>query len=61
MNWANRRIIGMLLCRKAHRRLSYGSLKLDRVHRIRAGYADLGASEGGYNEDQEFFGYRAPI
>jgi methionine sulfoxide reductase catalytic subunit len=24
-------------------------------------YADLGAGEGGYNEDYEFFGYRVPI
>ncbi len=24
-------------------------------------FADLGAGEGGYNEDHEFFGYRAPI
>ena len=24
-------------------------------------YADLGAGEGGYNEDHEFFGYRVPI
>ena len=23
-------------------------------------YADLGAGEGGYNEDHEFFGYRVP-
>ncbi len=25
------------------------------------GYADLGAGEGGYNEDHEFYGYRVPI
>ena len=24
-------------------------------------YADLGAGEGGYNEDHEFYGYRVPI
>ena len=24
-------------------------------------YADLGAGQGGYNEDHEFYGYRAPI
>jgi DMSO/TMAO reductase YedYZ molybdopterin-dependent catalytic subunit len=24
-------------------------------------YADLGAGEGGYNEDHEFFGHRVPI
>jgi DMSO/TMAO reductase YedYZ molybdopterin-dependent catalytic subunit len=24
-------------------------------------FADLGAGEGGYNEDHEFFGYRMPI
>jgi hypothetical protein len=24
-------------------------------------YADLGAGEGGYNEDHDFFGYRVPI
>ena len=26
-----------------------------------ADFADLGAGEGGYNEDHEFFGYRMPI
>ena len=26
-----------------------------------ASYADLGAGEGGYNEDHEFYGYRVPI
>jgi sulfoxide reductase catalytic subunit YedY len=26
-----------------------------------ADYADLGAGEGGYNEDHEFYGYRTPI
>lgn len=25
------------------------------------GYADLGAGQGGYNEDHEFYGYRTPI
>ena len=24
-------------------------------------FADIGASEGGYNEDHEFYGYRVPI
>ena len=24
-------------------------------------YADLGAGEGSYNEDHEFYGYRVPI
>jgi DMSO/TMAO reductase YedYZ molybdopterin-dependent catalytic subunit len=24
-------------------------------------FADLGGGEGGYNEDHEFYGYRAPI
>jgi sulfoxide reductase catalytic subunit YedY len=24
-------------------------------------YADLGAGQGGYNEDHEFYGYRVPI
>jgi hypothetical protein len=24
-------------------------------------YADLGAGEGGYNEDHEFYGYRGPV
>ncbi len=24
-------------------------------------YSDLGAGEGGYNEDHEFYGYRVPI
>jgi hypothetical protein len=24
-------------------------------------FADLGAGEGGYNEDHEFYGYRVPI
>jgi hypothetical protein len=24
-------------------------------------FADLGAGQGGYNEDQEFYGYRMPI
>ena len=26
-----------------------------------AGFADLGAGQGGYNEDHEFYGYRTPI
>ena len=30
---------------------------IELVHR----YADLGAGEGGYNEDHEFYGYRVPI
>ena len=25
------------------------------------GFADLGAGQGGYNEDHEFYGYRMPI
>jgi hypothetical protein len=24
-------------------------------------FSDLGAGEGGYNEDHEFYGYRVPI
>jgi hypothetical protein len=24
-------------------------------------FADLGAGQGGYNEDHEFYGYRMPI
>ncbi len=26
-----------------------------------ADFADLGAGQGGYNEDHEFYGYRMPI